>query len=275
MWPCARSAARVRRSAPTSTFAGRECSPTRFSSTSPGLVEVVADEPTAISVPVMNTGEETDTFTFDLADLPLGWTTTSSTQTLGAGAESTAMLQLTPAPNAPLGVYAVSVRGTSTTDPSVTSSASFLVEVIDVTPPEIEVTLTPDSLWPPNHKLVTIAAQLTVTDDYDPNPAVELVSVTSSEPDDGPGDGHTTGDIRGADIGTDDRSFQLRAERSGSGPGGPIASSTGRQMRAATRQSPARSCSCPRASTASREALSAFRGDGARAERPAPRSRSS
>ena len=58
-----------------------------------------------------------------------------------------------------------------------------------------------------------------MTDDYDPNPAVELVSVTSSEPDDGPGDGHTTGDIRGAHIGTDDRSFQLRAERSGSGPG--------------------------------------------------------
>ena len=184
-----------------------------------GPVEVVADEPTAISVPVMNTGEETDTFTFDLADLPLGWMTTSSTQTIAAGAESVALLQLTPAPNAPLGVYTVSVRGTSTTDPSVTSSASFLVEVIDVTPPEIQVTLSPDSLWPPNHKLVTISATVTVTDDYDPNPAVELVSVTSSEPDNGPGDGNTIGDIAGADIGTDDRSFQLRAERSGSGSG--------------------------------------------------------
>ncbi len=91
--------------------------------------------------------------------------------------------------------------------------------MIDVTPPEIHVALTPHSLWPPNHKLVTIAALLTVMDDYDPNPAVELLSVTSSEPDDGPGDGHTTGDIRGAAVGTDDRSFQLRAERSGSGPG--------------------------------------------------------
>jgi len=184
-----------------------------------GAVQVVADEPTALSVPVMNTGEETDTFTFDLADLPLGWTTTSSTQTLAAEAESVALLQLTPAPNAPLGVYTVSVRGTSTTDPSVTSSASFLVEVIDVTPPELEVTLSPDSLWPPNHKLVTVAATVTVTDDYDPSPAVELVSVTSSEPDNGPGDGNTTGDIAGADVGTDDRSFQLRAERSGAGSG--------------------------------------------------------
>jgi hypothetical protein len=184
-----------------------------------GPVQVVAAQPTAISVPVMNTGEASDTFTFDLADLPTGWTTTSSTQTLAAGAESTASLQLTPAPNAPLGVYTVSVRGTSTTDPTVTSSASFQVEVIDVTPPEIQVTLSPDSLWPPNHKLVTIHATVTVTDDYDATPAVELVSVTSSEPDDGPGDGNTVGDIAGADIGTDDRSFQLRAERSGSGPG--------------------------------------------------------
>lgn len=43
--------------------------------------------------------------------------------------------------------------------------------------------------------------------------------MTSSEPDNGPGDGNTTGDITGADLGTDDRSFQLRAERSGSGSG--------------------------------------------------------
>jgi hypothetical protein len=48
---------------------------------------------------------------------------------------------------------------------------------------------------------------------------VTLVSITSNEPDNGTGDGDTTDDIQGADFGTDDREFQLRAERSGSGGG--------------------------------------------------------
>jgi hypothetical protein len=49
--------------------------------------------------------------------------------------------------------------------------------------------------------------------------SVELVSATSSEPDDGNGDGNTTGDIQDADLGTDDRLVRLRAERSGNGSG--------------------------------------------------------
>jgi hypothetical protein len=50
---------------------------------------------------------------------------------------------------------------------------------------------------------------------------VTLVSVTSSEPDDDPGgnDGNTTDDIQGAEIGTDDRAFRLRAERMRQGGG--------------------------------------------------------
>jgi hypothetical protein len=52
-------------------------------------------------------------------------------------------------------------------------------------------------------------------------PAVTLVSVISSEPDDAPGggDGSTTGDVADADIGTSDLALGLRAERAGSGPG--------------------------------------------------------
>lgn len=184
-----------------------------------GPVEVAASRSTSFSLPVMNTGEAADTFTFELAELPAGWTTSTSVQTLAAGASSAASLQVTPAPNAPLGVYTIAVRGTSTTDPGVTTSATFRVRVIDVTPPAIAISLSPDVLDTPNHELVSIVATVTATDDYDPNAAVELVTVTSDEPDNGLGDGDTDGDIAGVDTGTDDRAFELRAERSGLGDG--------------------------------------------------------
>jgi hypothetical protein len=50
---------------------------------------------------------------------------------------------------------------------------------------------------------------------------VQLVSATSSEPDDAPGnnDGATTNDIQGVDIGTPDTQVLLRSERDGKGPG--------------------------------------------------------
>ena len=46
-----------------------------------------------------------------------------------------------------------------------------------------------------------------------------LVDATSSEPDDGLGDGDTACDIQGWNAGTADISGWLRAERSGIGPG--------------------------------------------------------
>ena len=81
----------------------------------------------------------------------------------------------------------------------------------DRTPPDATVTLTPAVLWPPNGRMVTITATIAAVDDVDPSPAVALLSVTSSEPDDDA--------IAGAAIGTDDRSFALRADRRGDGIG--------------------------------------------------------
>jgi hypothetical protein len=89
----------------------------------------------------------------------------------------------------------------------------------DVAPPTLTVTLTPDTLWPANHRLSPVSPNIRVSDDTDPNPTVTLVSITSSEPDNGLGDGDTLGDIQGAAFGTDDREFLLRAERSGKGDG--------------------------------------------------------
>jgi hypothetical protein len=107
-------------------------------------------------------------------------------------------------------------------DPSGNSATcTSLVTVRDTTPPNLTVLADPQSLWPPNHELVTVNIAGQVRDLCDPNPQVALVSVTSSEPDDAPGmgDGNTTGDIAGADLGTADGQVDLRAERNGSGPG--------------------------------------------------------
>ena len=82
-------------------------------------------------------------------------------------------------------------------------------------PPELTVALTPDSIWPPNHKMREITAAITVVDECDPNPQVRLVSIESSEADNGLGDGDTANDIQDAALGTDDRVFLLRSERSG------------------------------------------------------------
>jgi len=89
------------------------------------------------------------------------------------------------------------------------------VMVNDTTPPDIQVVLNPVGLWPPNHEFWEIKADVTVKDICDPSPTFVLESITSSEPDDWIGEGHTQQDIQGAEFGTPDLSFLLRAERSG------------------------------------------------------------
>ena len=117
----------------------------------------------------------------------------------------------------PLGATQVIFTGTDAS--TNTSSCASTVNVVDTTPPAITVSLDRTALWPPNHKLVTINATVTVSDVCDPNPTFELVSIVSSEPDNGLGDGDTSNDIQGASYGTPDTQFQLRSERSGTGPG--------------------------------------------------------
>ncbi len=100
-----------------------------------------------------------------------------------------------------------------------TDSDTLEVAVTDSAPPAIDLSLSPDLLWPPNHKLVEVTAMLEITDTCDTSPVVELVSITSSDPDNGQGDGNTNDDVQGADYGSDDRTFFLRGERAGTGDG--------------------------------------------------------
>jgi len=104
----------------------------------------------------------------------------------------------------------------SSTDPSGNiGTDTQTVTIEDTTKPTISVTLSPTVLWPPNHQMVPITATVTVGDICDPDPAVRLVSITSSEPDNGLGDGNFEPDIQEAAFGTADYRFALRAERSG------------------------------------------------------------
>jgi hypothetical protein len=90
------------------------------------------------------------------------------------------------------------------------------LNVCDEIAPTLEVTVTPDLLWPANHKYVEVQATVVASDNFDPNPTVTFVSVTSNEPDDADNDdGNTVDDI----VIVDDYNFLLRAERSGLGTG--------------------------------------------------------
>lgn len=102
-----------------------------------------------------------------------------------------------------------------------TAVAVVGVRILDSTPPTLELAATPDRLWPPNHRMVPVVVDVAVTDEEDPAPQVVLLAVSSSEPDDAPGDGDgdTVHDVQGAEVGTDDRELLLRAERAGDGPG--------------------------------------------------------
>jgi hypothetical protein len=93
------------------------------------------------------------------------------------------------------------------------------VEVVDTTPPMLEVEASPATLWPPNHKMIDIHVSVQTSDICDLVPEIRLVSITSNEAPNGNGDGNTKPDFDSADFGTDDRHFRLRAERKGNGDG--------------------------------------------------------
>jgi hypothetical protein len=117
----------------------------------------------------------------------------------------------------PLGIQVFTL--TVTDDDGESASDTATITVADSIAPALTMSLVPAVLWPPNHKLRSVAAAPSASDACDPTPAVTLVSVESSEPDDGLGDGDTAGDVQGAEAGTDDRAFQLRAERAGKSGG--------------------------------------------------------
>jgi hypothetical protein len=108
--------------------------------------------------------------------------------------------------------FTIASATTPDDDPSDNSSAAGLT-VSNPAPVIGAVSVTPGILWPPNHKLLPVSVGYAVADNCG-TPACSL-SAVSSEPDNGLGDGDTSGDIQIVD----DHHVMLRAERAGGGPG--------------------------------------------------------
>jgi hypothetical protein len=79
---------------------------------------------------------------------------------------------------------------------------------LDDEAPELDVSVSPETLWPPNQKYRDVEVTIVASDDSG-SVMVELVSAVSSEADSGLGDGDLPDDI----VVIDDTHFELRAER--------------------------------------------------------------
>jgi hypothetical protein len=109
-------------------------------------------------------------------------------------------------------------RDSKVTNDGSADDSVVAVVVQDTTKPRITVALTPDHLWPPNHRMRMVHARVAANDAADPSPKVVLTSIVSNEPE-GHGDGHRHElDIWGADFGTEDYDFALRAEKNRHSP---------------------------------------------------------
>ena len=94
------------------------------------------------------------------------------------------------------------------------ASGSATLEIQDVSAPILHLTVSPEYLWPPEHKFSEVTVTITVEDNCDTDPAISLVSIESNEPEeDFLGNGDKGPDVMDASFGTDDRTFSLRAER--------------------------------------------------------------
>jgi hypothetical protein len=97
-----------------------------------------------------------------------------------------------------------------------TAGQNIVVTIVDTTPPTIcSVSAAPNTLWPPNHKMVEVKVTVDTIDICDAAPICKIVDVTSNEPVNGLGDGDTEPDW---EI-TGNLTVKLRAERAGNGTG--------------------------------------------------------
>ncbi len=133
-------------------------------------------------------------------------------------------ITITQSPAGPYSLGTANVTLTVTDDKGASDSCTAMVSVIDVTLPSINLSVSPNTLWPPNHKMVLITPMITANDNCG-NPSVKLKSITMNEGDETntydpnydptTGDGHTIDDI----LVDENGNIYLRAERKGNSSG--------------------------------------------------------
>jgi len=82
--------------------------------------------------------------------------------------------------NLPLGTHTVILEVIDKA--GATDSNEITVTIEDTTPPEFNLSVTPKTLWPANHKMIKITPTWTATDLCDPSPEISLVNITMNEP---------------------------------------------------------------------------------------------
>jgi len=133
--------------------------------------------------------------------------------TLAPGASETITIEAIVNCDTPDGddiVNTASVRS-SVPDPDADEDENETAYITASNPPPtiVNVDATPRSLWPPNHKMIAATIDYTVIDNC--GPLTLRLDVSSNEPVDGTGDGHTSSDWTVVDA----HHVQLRAERAG------------------------------------------------------------
>ena len=99
-------------------------------------------------------------------------------------------------------------RVTVTDDDGASGADTVIIEYEDKTPPVISgASATPDILWPPNGKMVSVEVGVSVSDACDSAPECSIILIESNEPE---------GKKPDSEI-TDDLTADLRAERLGGG----------------------------------------------------------
>jgi hypothetical protein len=112
------------------------------------------------------------------------------------------------------GVTTITWSATDGTNTPVT--CHFDITVIDNQPPVFsEISASPNILWSPNHKMVDVYLDYTVTDNCGGIIVPEIFMISSDEDENGLGDGNTEADWEIVDA----HHVRLRAERSGLGDG--------------------------------------------------------
>jgi M6 family metalloprotease-like protein len=144
---------------------------------SPFITNVTPDESSfPFDVPVMNTGEETDTFRFDFDDLPPGWETEEHVLELDAGEDDRAHPALIPASDAETGEHEVTFVGESI-DGSVREETTLTVNVV-LEPSSITYT---GETYLPMGETAGFAAEVTMQSDDTPVVGAEVTFELSGD----------------------------------------------------------------------------------------------